>query len=122
VATSTSTTELHRWSDITPEPIGDAISRRYITGERVTLARFHLKAGGIVPSHAHENEQVSYVVSGALEFRAGGRRVVVRGGEVLRIPPHLEHEVTVLEDAEVLDIFSPIRQDWVDGTDSYFKR
>jgi quercetin dioxygenase-like cupin family protein len=118
----TSTLELHRWAEIAPEPIGDAITRRYVSGERVTLARFHLKKGGIVPAHRHENEQVSYVVSGALEFRAEGRTTVVRGGEVLRIPPQLEHEVKVLEDSEVLDIFAPVRQDWIDGTDSYFRR
>lgn len=118
----TSTVELHRWTDIAAEPIGDAISRRYITAERVTLARFNLKAGGRIPAHAHENEQVSYVVSGALEFTAGGKAVVVRGGEVIRIPPHLEHAIKILEDAEVLDIFSPVRQDWIDGTDNYFRR
>ena len=122
MTTTATTTELHRWSDIKAEPIGDAVSRRYITAERVTLARFNLKAGGLIPAHSHENEQLSYVVSGALEFKAGGRSVVVRAGEVLRIPPHLEHEARILEDAEVLDVFSPIRQDWVDGSDTYFRR
>jgi len=118
----TSTVVHHRWSDVAPEQITPAVSRQYLTGDRVTIARFELKRGGIVPRHAHENEQVSLVLSGVLLFRIDGREVTVKGGEALQIPGNVAHEVEVIEDTLVIDVFSPIRQDWLDKTDNYFIR
>ena len=112
----------HRWDDITPEQINSTISRQYITAERVTMARFELKRGAVVPQHAHENEQVSYIISGALKFILEGRDIIVRGGEVLHIPPNLPHAAEAIEDTLAIDVFSPLRQDWVDKTDTYFRR
>jgi quercetin dioxygenase-like cupin family protein len=112
----------HRWTAIAPEQINETVARQYITGDRVTIARFELKRGGVVPRHAHENEQVSVVLSGALRFTIEGDATIVRGGEVMQIPGGVAHEVEVLEDALVIDVFSPIRQDWIDKTDNYFKR
>jgi quercetin dioxygenase-like cupin family protein len=74
-----------------------------------------------VPQHSHDHEQVSYVLSGTLRFRVSGEEILVRAGEALQIPSWAEHSVDVVEDAEVLDVFSPIRQDWLDGTDTYFR-
>ena len=105
----TSTVEHHRWSDIAPEQINANISRQYITGDGVTIARFELKRGGIVPRHAHANEQVSLVLSGALLFKIDGRDITVSGGEALQIPGNVPHEVEVLEDTLVVDVFSPVR-------------
>jgi unsaturated pyranuronate lyase len=119
---STSTVVHHRWSDVPAEQITPAISRRFISGDRVTVARFELKKGGVVPMHTHENEQVTFVISGALKFTIDGREEVVKSGEVLQIPGALPHEVEVVEDTLVVDVFSPVRQDWIDGTDSYFRR
>ena len=118
----TSTVEHHRWNEIAPEQINATVSRQYITADRVTIARFELKRGGVVPRHAHENEQISLVMSGALLFRIDGRDITVRGGEALQIPGNVAHEIEVLEDALVVDVFSPIRQDWIDKTDDYFGR
>jgi quercetin dioxygenase-like cupin family protein len=111
-----------RWADLPADEITTAITRRYLTGERVTVARFDLKKGGVVPRHSHENEQVSCVLSGALKFVFDDREVLVLSGEVVQIPGGVPHEVTVLEDTAVLDVFCPVRQDWIDGTDAYFKR
>ncbi len=112
----------HRWNDIPAEQINASISRQFITADRVTVARFELKRGGVVPRHAHENEQVSYIVSGALKFRFDDREAIVRGGEVLQIPPNIPHAAEVIEDCVAVDVFSPIRQDWIDKTDTYFQR
>jgi quercetin dioxygenase-like cupin family protein len=112
----------HRWSDIAVESITPAIDRKFITTERVTLANFQLKAGGVVPRHAHEQEQLSYVVSGALKFVMEGQTVVASAGDVVQIPSGLAHEVEVLEDSSVIDVFAPVRQDWIDKTDTYFRR
>ena len=75
-----------------------------------------------MPSHAHANEQISIVLSGVLLFKIEGRETIVRAGEVMQIPANVAHEVEVLEDTLAVDVFSPIRQDWIDKTDSYFKR
>ncbi len=112
----------HRWDDITPEQINSTVSRQYITAERVTMARFELKRGAVVPQHAHENEQVSYIISGALKFIFEGRDIIARGGEVLQIPPNVPHAAEAIEDTLAIDVFSPVRQDWIDKTDSYFRR
>jgi quercetin dioxygenase-like cupin family protein len=115
-----SSTTSYRWDDVAPEQITDHISRRYITGDDMTVARFALGKGGVVPRHAHDNEQISCVVSGRLEFRFDDRTVVVGPNEVMQIPGAVPHEVAVLEDAVVIDVFHPIRQDWLDRTDTYF--
>jgi len=119
---SVSTVTHHCWNDIVAEQLTPAVSRRYLTGERVTIARFELTRGGVVPMHAHENEQVSIVMSGALRFKIDGREFVVRTGEAMQIPPIVPHEVEVVEDTLVFDVFSPLRQDWIDKTDTYFRK
>jgi quercetin dioxygenase-like cupin family protein len=112
----------HRWVDVPSEQINDAIARRFITGDSVTVGRFELKQGGVVPPHSHVNEQISVVLSGVLLFRMNGEETIVRAGEVMQIPSNVSHEVEVLEDTLVVDVFSPVRQDWIDKTDTYFKR
>jgi quercetin dioxygenase-like cupin family protein len=112
----------HRWDATAGEQITPHIFRRYLTGDGVTVARFELTKGGVVPTHSHPNEQISCVFSGRLEFRFGDRTIVVGPNEVMQIPGGEPHEVTVLEDCLVMDVFCPVRQDWIDGTDTYFKR
>ena len=119
---STRAPQHHRWTDLSSQALTESIQRRYFTADRVTVARFELKKGGVVPRHAHENEQVSMVLSGALLFKIDGREVTIRSGDVMQIPGNVPHEVEVLEDALVIDVFSPIRQDWIDKTDTYFRR
>jgi quercetin dioxygenase-like cupin family protein len=116
------TVTLHSWKSVPKKEINPGLVRQFVTASRVTIAKFDMKAGCVVPPHAHENEQVSYVISGALKFDVAGKPVVVRAGELLQIPPQVPHGVEVLKDAQVIDVFSPIRQDWIDGTDTYFKR
>jgi quercetin dioxygenase-like cupin family protein len=111
-----------RWADAESETVAAGIQRKFLSGDRLTVARFELKRGGIVPRHAHESEQITQVLRGVLKFAIEGREIVVRGGEVLCIPGWVEHEVEVLEDASVIDVFSPVRQDWIDKTDHYFRR
>ncbi len=109
-----------RWIDVPAQDLTASIRRQYLTAERVTIARFELKRGGVVPRHSHPNEQVSCVLSGVLTFRFDGQEIVVRAGEMMQIPGGLAHEVEVVEDTLVIDVFSPVRQDWIDKTDTYF--
>jgi quercetin dioxygenase-like cupin family protein len=113
------------WADVTEERVNDTISRKLITGDQMMLAQVFLKKGAIVPQHSHHNEQLTYIISGALHFFIGAdreREVTVRAGEVLHLPSNVPHEARALEDTLDVDIFSPPRQDWLDGTDTYFVR
>jgi len=113
---------LHRWDEIALEKVTEMISRKFVTGEREMVAQIYLKRGAVVPTHSHESEQLSYVLQGALKFLVAGESMTVREGEVLHIPSWVEHQVEALDDTFVLDMFSPIRQDWLDKTDDYFRR
>jgi unsaturated pyranuronate lyase len=113
---------LHRWDEIEHEKVTEMISRKIVTGAREMLAQIYLKKGAIVPAHSHESEQMTYVLQGALKFLIGGEEITVREGEVLLIPSWIEHQAEALDDTFELDVFSPIRQDWIDKTDTYFKR
>jgi quercetin dioxygenase-like cupin family protein len=111
-----------RWDEVRGEQVTPHVVRRYISTDRLTVAQFHLEAGGVVPRHSHENDQITCVLSGALRFKWPGGTADIRAGETARIPSNLEHEVEVLEDALVIDVFTPVRSDWIDGTDTYFRR
>ena len=113
-----------RWDDLPKENLNPLLDRRLITGERMMLAHVYLKKGCVVPRHSHENEQLTYVLEGALHFWLGedeSEEVVVRAGEVLVIPSNLPHKALALEDTLDMDVFSPPRQDWLSGTDAYLR-
>ena len=119
-----SETTHYRWNDMPKEKVTDMLDRRLITGDRMMLAHVYLKKGCIVPRHQHDNEQLTYILEGALRFFIGdkGDTVVdVREGEVLHIPSNVWHKAEALEDTLDVDIFSPPRQDWLDKTDDYLR-
>lgn len=114
-----------RWEEMPREQVTDQLSRRLITGERMMLAHVYLDKGCIVPKHSHENEQLTYILEGALRFWIGedeAEEIIVRAGEVLHIPSNVPHKAEALEDTLDVDVFSPPRQDWLDRTDDYFHR
>jgi unsaturated pyranuronate lyase len=113
--------QLYNWDDVLLENVKDGISRRFIAGDREMLAQIYLKRGAIVPTHSHESEQLTYVLSGALKFTLDNRDITVGPGQVLRIPSWMPHSAEALEETFELDVFSPIRRDWIDGTDDYFR-
>jgi len=122
---SQSPVTFYRWSDMSKERVTDQISRRLVTGERMMLAHVYLDKGSVVPKHSHENEQLTYILEGALQFWIGEdqqEEIVVRAGEVLLIPSNVPHRALALEDTLDVDVFSPPRQDWLNHTDSYFHR
>jgi quercetin dioxygenase-like cupin family protein len=121
----TSTVTFHRWDDMPKEAVTDSISRRLVVSERMMLAHVYLAKGSIVPRHSHENEQLTYILQGALRFWIGedeAQEIIVRAGEVLVIPSHVPHKAEALEDTLDVDVFSPPRQDWLDGSDHYFRQ
>jgi len=104
---------LHRSDEIALDKVTEMLSRKIVSGEREMLVQIYLKRGCLVPTHSHESEQMTYVLQGALKFLIGGDDITVREGEVLHIPSGMEHQAEALEDTFVLDVFSPIRQDWL---------
>jgi quercetin dioxygenase-like cupin family protein len=114
-----------RWTDVAVETMNPLLTRQFVTGEQAMLARLVLKKGCIVPRHAHANEQISYIVEGALRFTLGdeGSAVekTVRAGEVLVIPGGLAHSAEALEDSVDFDVFAPPRQDWIAKDDRYLR-
>ena len=111
------TVRLHRWDEIALEKITEMISQKIVAGEREMLAQIYLKRGALVPVHAHESEQMTYILQGALKFLVGNEEIVVREGEVLHIPSQVLHQAEALEDTLELDVFSPIRRDWLRDDD-----
>ena len=113
---------LHRWDEIALEKVTEMISRKIVTGEREMLAQVYLKRGALVPMHSHESEQMTFVLQGALRFLVAGEEITVREGEVLHIPSRLEHQAEALDDTFELDVFSPVREEWLEQSDEPFRR
>jgi quercetin dioxygenase-like cupin family protein len=110
------------WSTVELETLNPLLDRQLIVGQRIMVARVLLKKGCIVPLHSHHNEQITYILEGALKFWIDGREIVVHAGEVLAIPPHMPHKAEALEDTVDLDIFDPPREDWINKTDQYLRK
>ena len=106
---------LHRWDEIALEKVTEMVSHKVVAGERQMLAQSYLKRGALVPMHGHQSEQMTYVLQGTLRFFVGGEEITVREGEVLHIPPGLDHQAEALEDTLALDVFNPIRTEWLEG-------
>src|ERR1051325_936628 len=114
--------EHYTWDNMEKEVMSDVISRRIISGEKAMVAQVFLAKGAVVPEHHHESEQITYIMEGALKFQLEGRELVVSRGQVLRIPSNVPHRAVALEDTLDLDIFSPIRKDWLIKDDQYLRR
>ena len=114
-----------RWQDVALEPLKPLVDRQLIVGDNIMIARVLLKKGAFVPMHSHLNEQVTYILEGALKFLIQDKEIVVAAGEVLTIPAGMPHEAVALavalEDTVDLDVFTPQRMDWMAGTDAYLR-
>jgi quercetin dioxygenase-like cupin family protein len=111
-------TFVHRWDEIALEKITEMVSRKVISGDRMTIAQVYLKRGTLVPRHCHDREQMSCVLQGALRVLVGDEEITVREGEVLHVPASIEHQAEALDDTFVLDVFSPARTDWTGSAPS----
>jgi quercetin dioxygenase-like cupin family protein len=109
------------WHSIPLEDLNPLLQRQFVVGQEIMLARVLLKKGCIVPEHSHHNEQLTYILDGALKFWIDGKEIVVNAGEVLCIPSHMPHKAEALEDTIDLDVFAPPRADWINKTDQYLR-
>lgn len=114
----------HRWSEIPRETVTPQLDRKIITGDQMMIAQVFLQKGAIVPRHHHHNEQITYILEGALRFWIGedeSEVIDVRAGEVLTIPSNVPHKAEALLDTLDLDVFNPPREDWLNKTDDYLR-
>ena len=109
------------WNTVEVEALNPLIGRQFVVGRDIMVARVLMKKGAIVPEHSHVNEQVTYILEGALKFWIDGREIVVKAGEVLAIPPNMPHKAEALIDTVDLDVFNPPRADWMNKDDSYLR-
>jgi quercetin dioxygenase-like cupin family protein len=109
------------WTEIKEEKMNESITRRLVVGQKEMLGYVKLKKGAIVPAHKHLSEQITYILSGSLKFTIYGKDYTVNAGEVLIIPSNVIHAAVALEDTDDLDCFSPLRRDWLTGTDKYLR-
>lgn len=110
------------WHTIPLEDLNPLLQRQFVVGQEIMLARVLLKKGCIVPEHFHHNEQLTYIVEGALKFWIDNQEIVVHAGEVLCIPSNMPHKAEALEDTVDLDVFTPPRADWISKTDQYLRK
>lgn len=111
-----------RFDDSPMEQLNPLIDRQMAYGERTMLAKIILRKGAVVPEHSHENEQITYLLEGALRFMIQGKETIVRKGEVLVIPSNMPHSAEALEDTVDLDVFCPPRADWINKSDAYLRK
>jgi quercetin dioxygenase-like cupin family protein len=109
------------WSGVAIEDLNPLLQRHFVVGQDIMVARVLLKKGCVVPKHSHHNEQITYILEGALKFWIDGKEIVVHAGEVLTIPPHMPHKAEALVDTVDLDVFHPPREDWINKTDHYLR-
>jgi quercetin dioxygenase-like cupin family protein len=109
------------WHTIALEDLNPLLQRQFVVGQEIMLARVLLKKGCIVPEHSHHNEQLTYILDGALKFWIDGKEIVVNAGEVLCIPANMPHKAEALQDTIDLDVFTPPRADWINRTDQYLR-
>jgi quercetin dioxygenase-like cupin family protein len=114
--------QLYDWTQIEKEQMSPVLARQVIHGENITVARLFLRAGCSVPEHSHHNEQISMIEQGTVKFVIGGVEQLAKAGQVMRIPPHVPHSAQALEDSVAVDLFSPIREDWIRGDDAYLRK
>ena len=103
--------------EIALDKVTEMVSQKIVTGEREMVAQIYLKRGAVIPMHTHDSEQMTYILQGALRFLVGGEEIIVRK-EVLHIPPRTPHQAEALDDTFELDVFSPIRADWLADAES----
>jgi unsaturated pyranuronate lyase len=114
--------EVRDWRNLPIDWLSETIGRQMIHTAAMTLARVTLRQGAVVPMHEHEHEQISTVLEGRVRFVVGGEERVMEAGSSVPLPANVPHEVEALIDSVMLDVFSPVREDWIRGDDAYLRR
>lgn len=111
-----------KWEQIPPERVNDKFVRKLAWDGKMMIARTEVEQGYVVPAHRHENEQITWVMSGIWRFTLEGRTVDVGPNEMISIPSNTLHSAQAIETLVAYDIFTPVREDWLNGDDAYLRQ
>ena len=96
------------------ENLGNGVSRKILAHDgNMMMVKIYFQKGAVGYIHTHPHEQVSYILKGSFELNLDGEKTVLKEGDTFYVPPELPHGVTALEEAEILDVFSPQREDFL---------
>ena len=100
--------------DLEWETVNEGVERKIMGyDDKIMLVKVHFNKGGIGYKHEHYHSQVTYVESGEFEFSIGEHTRIVKGGDTVYIPPHMLHGAICKEEGILIDVFSPIREDFM---------
>jgi quercetin dioxygenase-like cupin family protein len=114
--------KIHTWEEMKEDIMNPLAGRKALHGEGITLARFRFDQGNVVAVHKHVNDQITTVQSGSVRMTCGDEEFVLKAGEMVHVPPNVPHGNVALEDTVIIELFSPIRSDWITGDDSYLRQ
>ena len=110
-----------KWSEIPAERMNEKFVRRIAWDGKLMIARTEVECGYVVPLHSHDNEQITWVMSGMWRFTIDGKSVDVGPNEMISIPANVAHTAEAVETLVAYDIFTPPREDWLSGRDAYLR-
>lgn len=102
--------------DVQWEVVGDGVRRKILAyDDKLMVVRVEFKKGSVGNIHQHYHSQITNVESGAFEVQIDGRKQLLKTGDAFYIPPHIDHGCVCLEDGVLIDVFSPMREDFVNA-------
>lgn len=99
-------------NDIPQTTLFPGFKGRFLHGEKLTVAHFEIEKGSKLPEHSHEHEQITQVLSGKLELTIEGESHMLEAGLAAIIPPNANHSGLAITDCYVMDVFTPVREDY----------
>ena len=92
----------------------DGIQRKTLVhGENTLMTEFKLREGSVIPLHSHPQEQIGYLISGQIKFLVGAEKIVCNPGDSWCFAGDEEHGAEVLQDSVIVEVFSPVREDYL---------
>ena len=85
---------------------------RFIHSENITLAEWRFQANVDLPEHSHQNEQITKLISGEFELTVDGKKILLKAGSSVIIPPNAVHSGTSITECHIIDVFNPVREDF----------
>ena len=114
--------KFHKDADIQWEELGGGVSRKFLGYDnQIMMVKVKFEKGAVGTPHQHFHTQATYVANGKFEFTVDGEKSIVDAGDGVYIAPNLLHSALCLEEGILIDVFSPVREDFLDGSGiSYF--
>lgn len=114
--------DLSNWhTSVKEDELSPTAGRKAVHGEYMTMARFRFDKGNVVAVHQHANDQITTCESGSVKMSMGDKEFIMKAGDVVHVPPNVPHGNVALEDTIIVEVFSPVREDWIKGDDSYLR-